>query len=188
MIFNGTPVHFQIWKEKKMRSAWIQKRSVMRDVKVTLSVAFVILSFIISWTPYAVVSLLTALFKMNLEDISPVIVQLPCLMAKAACIWNPLVYVYHNREFRKAFMKKFRQWNKSPSSEATNVLQNDSYNRPNTFERISSAAKEIGYQIKSLGESVKRNELEANCSERVTIHRPKDAVKPEMIVIKETML
>ncbi|WAR10451.1 OPSP-like protein, partial [Mya arenaria] len=32
----------KIWREKKMRSAWIQKRSVMRDVKVTMSVAFVI--------------------------------------------------------------------------------------------------------------------------------------------------
>ncbi|WAR10417.1 hypothetical protein MAR_035493 [Mya arenaria] len=70
---------------------------------------------------------------MNLEEISPVIVQLPCLMAKAACIWNPLVYVCHNREFRKAFVKKFRLWNKSSSSEATRHLESGR----NAFEHNS---------------------------------------------------
>ncbi|WAR10412.1 OPSD-like protein, partial [Mya arenaria] len=95
------------------------------------------MSFIFSWTPYAVVSLLTALFKMNLEEISPAIVQLPCLMAKAACIWNPLVYVCYNREFRKAFMKKFRIRNKSSASLTTSYIENE------TLEQHSTAVKRI---------------------------------------------
>ncbi|WAR10421.1 OPSD1-like protein, partial [Mya arenaria] len=99
-----------------------------------LSIVLKVMSFIISWTPYAVVSLLTSLFDMNLEDISPVIVQLPCLMAKTACIWNPVVYVCHNREFRKAFVEKFRLWNRASSTQSTYDLTS----RPNTFRRTSS--------------------------------------------------
>ena len=44
---------------------------------------------------------------MELLTISPLLVQLPCLMAKTACIWNPLVYVCHNSQFRDAFIDRF---------------------------------------------------------------------------------
>jgi visual pigment-like receptor peropsin len=58
--------------------------------------------------PYAVVSLLESFFNMDLITISPMLVQLPCLMAKTACIWNPLVYVCHNSQFRDAFIDRFK--------------------------------------------------------------------------------
>jgi hypothetical protein len=57
--------------------------------------------------PYALISLLESFFNMDLYSISPLLVQLPCLMAKTACIWNPLVYVCHNNQFRKAFIKRY---------------------------------------------------------------------------------
>lgn len=64
-------------------------------------------SFLVSWMPYAVVSLLESFCNVDLFRISPMLVQLPCLMAKTACIWNPLVYVCHNSQFRDAFIERF---------------------------------------------------------------------------------
>ncbi|KAL4216983.1 hypothetical protein ACF0H5_023440 [Mactra antiquata] len=40
--------------------------------------------------------------------VSPMLVQLPCLMAKTACIWNPIVYVSHNSRYRQAYLQTFR--------------------------------------------------------------------------------
>lgn len=68
---------------------------------------YISVSFLISWTPYAIVSLVEAFWDVNLIKVSPMLVLLPCLMAKSACIWNPLVYVCHNSQFRSAFLQKF---------------------------------------------------------------------------------
>ncbi|KAL4217354.1 7 transmembrane receptor (rhodopsin) [Mactra antiquata] len=102
-----TRILFKIWREKSSQSAWFQQRRVKRDIQVTLSVALVIVSFIVSWLPYAVVSLMEGYFHYDIARISPMLVQLPCLMAKTACIWNPIVYVCHNSRYRQAYIQTF---------------------------------------------------------------------------------
>ena len=32
-------------------------------------------------------------------------------MAKTACIWNPLVYTFHNTDFKIAFLDFFKSYN-----------------------------------------------------------------------------
>jgi len=85
-------------------------------------------SFLASWMPYAVVSVLTAFFDVDVDEMSPFVVQLPCLMAKSACIWNPLVYVCHNAEFKKAFLGTLSLTKKQSSLDISNTMETGSPN------------------------------------------------------------
>ncbi|KAL4217355.1 7 transmembrane receptor (rhodopsin) [Mactra antiquata] len=129
-----------IWREKQNHSAWIQQRRVKRDIQVTITVAFVILSFLVSWMPYAVVSLLEGFFQIDVQGVSPMLVQLPCLMAKTACIWNPIVYVCHNSRYRKAYIETFsflRVFSERVSTE-DETLANSSDSKEKSFRGIKT--------------------------------------------------
>ncbi|CAG2250420.1 OPN3 [Mytilus edulis] len=59
--------------------------------------------FMFAWTPYAVAAFWVAFGFGEL----PVIVSTSASMfAKSASVWNPLIYVYTNKQFRKAFYEK----------------------------------------------------------------------------------
>lgn len=62
-------------------------------------------AFLLCWTPYAVVSLWSALG--NPSDVSPVAGTVPSLIAKSSVVWNPLIYVLTNKQFRSRFSALF---------------------------------------------------------------------------------
>lgn len=81
-----------------------------------------------SWSPYAVVSLWAAFGNPN--DISVLAGTLPAVLAKSSIIWNPIIYVATNKQFRHGFfaiipcsglkealMKKEQQMEKEDSDE-----------------------------------------------------------------------
>ena len=57
------------------------------------------MGFLVAWTPYTVVSWISAFGDPN--SISPVYATLPALFAKSQVLWNPLVYVATNKNFRQ---------------------------------------------------------------------------------------
>ncbi|XP_067649047.1 rhodopsin-like [Haliotis asinina] len=57
--------------------------------------------FLMSWLPYAVVSFISAFGDPTL--ISPLMATIPALVAKSAGLWNPLIYVATNKQFRYGF-------------------------------------------------------------------------------------
>ena len=63
-------------------------------------------SFVVVWTPYAVVSFYAAFFKP--QSISPLVATIPALFAKTSILLNPIIYVIRYKRFRKGVKKLFK--------------------------------------------------------------------------------
>jgi hypothetical protein len=59
--------------------------------------------FLLAWSPYACVSFISAFG--NPQLISPLLATLPALFAKSQVIWNPIIYVAFNKNFRSKLFK-----------------------------------------------------------------------------------
>lgn len=60
-------------------------------------------SYLWSWTPYTVVNVWAIIGESR--DIPVYIITIPAVVAKSSCIWDPLIYLWTNRQFRIAFYK-----------------------------------------------------------------------------------
>ncbi|KAK3609149.1 hypothetical protein CHS0354_002127 [Potamilus streckersoni] len=58
--------------------------------------------FLLSWTPYAIVAIISAVGKPN--SISTLGTTLPAIFAKCSALWNPVIYVIRNGEFRRSLI------------------------------------------------------------------------------------
>ena len=72
-------------------------------MKLARLTAIAVAAFILSWSPYCLVSLVSIFTGDNL--LSPGEAEVPELMAKASVIYNPFVYTFMNRRFRKTSWK-----------------------------------------------------------------------------------
>lgn len=76
----------------------IQLRRRQWQMKLLRLTAVAIAAFILSWSPYCFVSVLSVFRGDNV--LSPGEAEVPGLMAKASVIYNPIVYIVMNRRFR----------------------------------------------------------------------------------------
>ncbi|KAM5164350.1 opsin-5-like [Mantella aurantiaca] len=67
--------------------------------KLTLMAILVSCGFLVSWTPYAVVSF-WSIFHSS-ASIPPIISLLPCLFAKSSTAFNPIIYYTFSKSFRQ---------------------------------------------------------------------------------------
>ncbi|CAH8645150.1 unnamed protein product [Heterobilharzia americana] len=70
------------------------------DVEAAKSCVFLLLFYLMSWTPYATVCLLS-LIGYN-DFLTPVMAEIPCLFAKMAAIYDPFIYAFTSAKFRAA--------------------------------------------------------------------------------------
>ncbi|XP_062613300.1 visual pigment-like receptor peropsin [Saccostrea cucullata] len=82
-------------------SSRIARRNLRIEKKMFRTIVYMLCSFMGSWTPYSVVSL-WAIFG-EAKDIPPYLMTVPAVIAKSACIWDPIIYVGTNKQFRMAF-------------------------------------------------------------------------------------
>ncbi|KAL3847303.1 hypothetical protein ACJMK2_018220 [Sinanodonta woodiana] len=91
---------------KKSRSRMSCDRIVLTEnmlsleKSVAITMFLMIVSFLLSWTPYAIVCIVTSMI--NSQSIPTFGKTLPGIFAKCSAIWNPIVYVIRNREFRES--------------------------------------------------------------------------------------
>ncbi|KAL9981925.1 hypothetical protein ACROYT_G010690 [Oculina patagonica] len=76
----------------------IRLRRRQWQMKLARLTAIAVAAFMLSWSPYCFVSLVS-IFKGNYL-LSPGEAEVPELMAKASVIYNPFVYTFMNRRFR----------------------------------------------------------------------------------------
>ncbi|CAL8090022.1 unnamed protein product [Calicophoron daubneyi] len=76
------------------------------DLEATKSVAILILLFLMAWTPYATVSALSIVG--HREHLTPIITELPCMFAKTAAVYDPIVYAIKFPKFRKELSIRYR--------------------------------------------------------------------------------
>ena len=72
-----------------------RKRSQMKLVRMT---AMAIAAFVLSWSPYCLVSIIATIRGSTV--LSPGEAEVPDLLAKASVIYNPIVYTVMNDRFR----------------------------------------------------------------------------------------
>ncbi|KAL8591907.1 hypothetical protein ACOMHN_039960 [Nucella lapillus] len=86
---------------------WRQNRRRVLEVRVTRQVVFITLSFILSWTPFAVVSLIGVFGKASL--VTPLVSVLPGIVAKIATVINPVLFAMGHPQYRSILFRYLRR-------------------------------------------------------------------------------
>ncbi|KAM4612629.1 parapinopsin a [Polymixia lowei] len=68
------------------------------EMKVARMVILMVLTFLVSWLPYASLALL-AVYKPHVE-IHPLVGTVPVYLAKSSTLYNPIIYIYLNKQFQ----------------------------------------------------------------------------------------
>ncbi|XP_059904991.1 parapinopsin-like [Gadus macrocephalus] len=68
------------------------------ELQVARMVALMVLAFLVAWLPYAALAL-TVMLDPSLY-ISPQIATVPVFLAKSSTMFNPIIYIFMNRQFR----------------------------------------------------------------------------------------
>ncbi|XP_043991882.1 opsin-3 isoform X2 [Gambusia affinis] len=73
------------------------------EKKVAAMFLLMISCFLVCWTPYAVVSMMEAFGRKAM--VSPTVAIIPSFFAKSSTAYNPLIYVFMSRKFRRYFLQ-----------------------------------------------------------------------------------
>lgn len=74
------------------------------EKKVAVMFLLMIGCFLLCWTPYAVVSMLEA-FGRSRNMVSPTAAIIPSFFAKSSTAYNPLIYAFMSRKFRRCLLQ-----------------------------------------------------------------------------------
>ncbi|XP_076012885.1 parapinopsin-like [Genypterus blacodes] len=99
-----------------------------KEMKVAFMVILMVLTFLISWMPYASLAMLVV-YNPDVE-IHPLVGTVPVYLAKSSTVYNPIIYIFLNKQFKK-YAVPFLLCGKEPGlrdeeSEAETVLETTS--------------------------------------------------------------
>lgn len=66
------------------------------EVQVARMVVVMVLAFLLTWLPYAAMAL--AVVMDSTLYINPVIATIPVYLAKSSTVYNPIIYIFMNRQ------------------------------------------------------------------------------------------
>ncbi|KAK7916638.1 hypothetical protein WMY93_012399 [Mugilogobius chulae] len=69
------------------------------EARVAFMVVLMVLTFLVSWMPYATLALVVA-FRPDVQ-IPVLLGTVPVYLAKSSTVYNPIIYIYLNKQFRK---------------------------------------------------------------------------------------
>ncbi|KAJ8257497.1 hypothetical protein GJAV_G00186240 [Gymnothorax javanicus] len=72
------------------------------EKEVTRMVVVMVISFLVCWVPYA--SVAWYIFVNQGVDFGPVCMTVPAFFAKSAALYNPVIYILFNRQFRSCMI------------------------------------------------------------------------------------
>uniref|UniRef100_A0A8C6YG81 G-protein coupled receptors family 1 profile domain-containing protein n=1 Tax=Naja naja TaxID=35670 RepID=A0A8C6YG81_NAJNA len=94
-------------KLRKVSDAQGRLGSVQKpERQVARMVVIMILAFLICWTPYAAFSILVTSHPSI--ELDPRLAAIPAFFSKTATVYNPVIYVFMNNQFRKCLIRLFR--------------------------------------------------------------------------------
>lgn len=149
------------------------KEQVKRKAEVKLAglVIVVIALFFLSWTPYAIVSLLGIFGKKDL--ITPITSMIPALFCKTAACINPFIYIITHPKFKKELQKLLF---KDKSKRMTGTFKTSAYTETTKFHRQSKnlsetdveviEMKDIPYSVPNLNENTNIETVSSRVSGR----------------------
>ncbi|KAF7665855.1 hypothetical protein LDENG_00129220 [Lucifuga dentata] len=93
--------------------------AVKKEIKVAFMVILMVLTFLISWLPYASLAMLVV-YNPDVK-IHPLVGTVPVYLAKSSTVYNPIIYIFLNKQFQKyaiPFLLCGREtWEKDKESE-----------------------------------------------------------------------
>ncbi|XP_038846709.1 opsin-3 [Salvelinus namaycush] len=73
------------------------------EKKVAVMFLLMISCFLVCWTPYAVVSMMEAFGRKSM--VTPAVAIIPSFFAKSSTAYNPLIYIFMSRKFRRCLLQ-----------------------------------------------------------------------------------
>ncbi|XP_065529059.1 opsin-VA-like isoform X2 [Lathamus discolor] len=96
--------------------------------QVTRMVVVMIVAFLICWMPYATFSIVVTAYPSI--ELDPCLAAIPAFFSKTATVYNPVIYVFMNKQFRKCLIQMFSrsaietaESNMNPTSERAMLTQ-----------------------------------------------------------------
>lgn len=72
------------------------------EVQVARMVVVMVLAFLLTWLPYAAMAL--AVVMDSTLYINPIIATIPVYLAKSSTVYNPIIYIFMNRQVISTFI------------------------------------------------------------------------------------
>ncbi|XP_066411273.1 vertebrate ancient opsin-like [Molothrus aeneus] len=95
-----------VQKLKKVSDAQGRLGTTRRPQRqVTRMVVFMIIAFLICWMPYATFSILVTAYPSI--ELDPRLAAIPAFFSKTATVYNPIIYVFMNKQFRQCLIQLF---------------------------------------------------------------------------------
>lgn len=73
------------------------------EVQVARMVVVMVLAFLLTWLPYAAMAL--AVVMDSTLHIDPIMATVPVYLAKSSTVYNPIIYIFMNRQVIFPFVK-----------------------------------------------------------------------------------
>ncbi|XP_066556297.1 parapinopsin a [Amia ocellicauda] len=89
-----------LWTLNKVSRLGVAKggTTAKAEVQVARMVILMVLAFLLCWLPYAAFAM-AVIFNPRLH-INPIVATVPMYMTKTSTVYNPLIYIFMNRQFR----------------------------------------------------------------------------------------
>ncbi|XP_065098148.1 parapinopsin b [Paramisgurnus dabryanus] len=91
------------------------------ESKVAWMVVMMVLAFLVSWLPYAALAL-TVVFNPDVQ-MSSLVKVVPIYMAKSSTFYNPMIYIYMNKQFQRYALPLLMCKDPGPSEDEASELQ-----------------------------------------------------------------
>uniref|UniRef100_A0A3P8WCC4 Opsin 4xa n=1 Tax=Cynoglossus semilaevis TaxID=244447 RepID=A0A3P8WCC4_CYNSE len=133
------------------KSSLVRQQSIKTEWKLAKIAFVVIIVFVLSWSPYACVTLIAWAGYGNI--LNPYSKAVPAVIAKASAIYNPFIYAITHGNYRDALATKVPclHFLKQPSrGNRMSVSHSDSSFRDSVLSRQSSVSKTKFYRISSM--------------------------------------
>lgn len=124
------------------KSTLIQQKSIRSEWKLAKIAFVVIVVYVLSWSPYACVTLISWAGHANI--LSPYSKAVPAIIAKASAIYNPIIYAIIHNKYRMTLAEKFPcLWflNPTPRKECISSSISESSFRDSIISRQSTASR-----------------------------------------------
>nr|XP_057927456.1 opsin 4xb isoform X2 [Doryrhamphus excisus] len=124
------------------KSTLIKQKSIKSEWKLAKIAFVVIVVYVLSWSPYACVTLISWSGHANI--LSPYSKAVPAIIAKASTIYNPIIYAIIHNKYRMTLAEKFPcLWFLSPAprKECISSSISESSFRDSVISRQSTASR-----------------------------------------------
>ncbi|XP_030594005.1 opsin 4xb isoform X3 [Archocentrus centrarchus] len=106
------------------KSTLVKQKSIRSEWKLAKIAFVVIVVYVLSWSPYACVTLISWSGHANI--LSPYSKTVPAIIAKASTIYNPIIYAIIHNKYRMALVEKHPSTVGDPSSTCDHELVSSS--------------------------------------------------------------